>query len=375
MNNQYISTQNAPRRELFAAANSGQGFRSFYQEVFGAPSIERRYLIKGGPGCGKSSFMKRIAAICEERGIAVEYYRCSSDPDSIDGIIAGGKVALFDATAPHVFDPQIAGAKDEIVDLGLFWNSDALFEFRDRISELIEQKRRDYSGAYRFLEAALSVSKGSDELVLPLVKRGKLEGAAARILRDLPNGEGYSYRIGIGSSVGMKGRCRLDYYTSAAKKVIAVEDYMGVGGLFIAAVANEAVRKHCAICVSYDPIDLTSPDAVLFEESGTSFVLVGSEKEKNSYSGYEKTVRCKRFVDVSACGIREWNYIKREHKSARRIYDSLCECASECMQRAGEKHFELEKIYGAAMDFEALGRFCKSFGEKIFDFIAGRSTQ
>ena len=36
----------AENRDFFAAANSGRGFISFYNEIFNCERIERRYLIK-----------------------------------------------------------------------------------------------------------------------------------------------------------------------------------------------------------------------------------------------------------------------------------------------------------------------------------------
>ena len=65
-------------REFCAAANSQNGFVSFYSEIFYRQGIRRRYLIKGGPGTGKSTFMKKIAKDASEQGYSVEYYRCSS---------------------------------------------------------------------------------------------------------------------------------------------------------------------------------------------------------------------------------------------------------------------------------------------------------
>ena len=38
------------RVELFAAANSGRGFYSYYPQIFERQELEKRYLIKGGPG-------------------------------------------------------------------------------------------------------------------------------------------------------------------------------------------------------------------------------------------------------------------------------------------------------------------------------------
>lgn len=78
--------------------------------------IQKRYLIKGRPGSGKSTFMKKIASALLNQGIDVEIYHCSMDPNSLDMIVARElSVALFDCTPPHEYAP-LAG-KDEIIDL------------------------------------------------------------------------------------------------------------------------------------------------------------------------------------------------------------------------------------------------------------------
>ena len=58
--------------------------------------------VVGESGCGKSTLMKRVAAAAEERGLQVEYIRCSGDPDSLDAILLPEKkTAIVDGTAPH----------------------------------------------------------------------------------------------------------------------------------------------------------------------------------------------------------------------------------------------------------------------------------
>ena len=47
-------------RQCFAASNSCEGFKSYYGEIFAGPGIERLYVIKGGPGTGKSHFMRTV---------------------------------------------------------------------------------------------------------------------------------------------------------------------------------------------------------------------------------------------------------------------------------------------------------------------------
>ena len=84
------------RSAYFAAVNSGRGFVSLFEGIFFGESITRRYIIKGGPGTGKSSFMRRVGQRALGEGRGVEYYYCSSDTASLDGVVIDGSVAIFD---------------------------------------------------------------------------------------------------------------------------------------------------------------------------------------------------------------------------------------------------------------------------------------
>ena len=117
------------REAYFAAANGRDGFYSYFKECFDRPEIEKLYVIKGAPGTGKSKFMNDVSALAEAKGGYVKYYYCSSDPNSLDGVIArteSGAVAILDGTAPHNRDAVIPGAIDEIANLGDAFDSDKL---------------------------------------------------------------------------------------------------------------------------------------------------------------------------------------------------------------------------------------------------------
>lgn len=365
MSDEHVKT---PARELFAAANSGRGFCSFYGEIFSPERTERRYLIKGGPGTGKSSLMRRVAGEAESRGYGVEYYKCSSDHTSLDAILIDGRVALIDSTAPHAIEPGIVGARDEIVDLGTFWNSASLRERVAEIETLGNEKSARYRAAYRYLEAAEALDAHSREVVAPYVKREKLRRAAERLVATLPMGDGYRYRTGICSSIGMKGRQRLDFYESAAEKIYAVRDAMSVGSLFLAAIADAAVAKRASIVVSYDPIDLASPDAILFEDSSVAFILCSSQDEERLGDKLAGRVNAKRFLshDIST---EKGRRAKAEYRFDRREREAMIDSACEQLSLAGEAHFSLERIYGESMDFAALERFTKSLEVAICDSL------
>ena len=91
-------------RKYFAASNSAEGFKSYYANVFDKNDFSKIYVIKGGPGTGKSSFMREIASRADEKGFSAILIYCSSDPASLDGVILPElKIAVLDGTPPHTY--------------------------------------------------------------------------------------------------------------------------------------------------------------------------------------------------------------------------------------------------------------------------------
>ncbi|MBQ2999180.1 MAG: hypothetical protein IJD64_01830, partial [Clostridia bacterium] len=235
----------------FAAANSGEGFCSFYPSVFEGKEIQKRYIIKGGPGTGKSSFLRGVAEEAQRRGMSIEEYRCSSDPTSLDGIVLDGRIALLDGTAPHLADTDLPGARDEIVNLGEFWDAQRLSLRYNDIVSYGALKANAYRRGYRYLSAAMAVDAACASLVFPSVREEKLRAAARRMLAPIPEGNGASIKAGLADSIGMRGRVRFDSYEKEAKKLYVVDDYYGTGVLFLSALVSEGERKGLAMRVSY----------------------------------------------------------------------------------------------------------------------------
>ena len=104
--------------QYFLGGNTVRGFVSFYSGFCRGPE-DFLWVIKGGPGCGKSSFMKTIGRAAEEKGLDVEYVLCSGDPES--------------------------GAAGLYLDLSRFYDRLALQPER----RTIEQLQRRYQSLYR----------------------------------------------------------------------------------------------------------------------------------------------------------------------------------------------------------------------------------
>ena len=50
------------RIEFFLGANSPSGFYSLYDHLLPPETASAIYILKGGPGCGKSTLMRKVAA-------------------------------------------------------------------------------------------------------------------------------------------------------------------------------------------------------------------------------------------------------------------------------------------------------------------------
>ena len=152
-------------RHYFPGNNTPQGFFSYYRYILGQREANRIICIKGGPGTGKSTFMKNIGQRFAELGEDIDYLHCSSDENSLDGVILKNRrIALIDGTSPHITDPVTPGAVDKIVNLGEFWNEEGIAACKDEIIDLNEDCSRWYRIAYNYLNAAKSVFRSLEEV-------------------------------------------------------------------------------------------------------------------------------------------------------------------------------------------------------------------
>lgn len=88
--------------DFFLGANTPQGFVSRFDQLADPAEGWRKFIIKGGPGTGKSGMMKRLAAELSSRTNRLELIHCSSDVGSLDAVIAADlKASIADGTAPH----------------------------------------------------------------------------------------------------------------------------------------------------------------------------------------------------------------------------------------------------------------------------------
>ena len=60
----------------FLGANTPEGFISLFDELYDPAEDWRAYIIKGGPGTGKSRLMRRVADELEQAGYTAQRVLC-----------------------------------------------------------------------------------------------------------------------------------------------------------------------------------------------------------------------------------------------------------------------------------------------------------
>ena len=337
--------------KYFCAVNSGTGFISYYSELI--RKAERVFIIKGGPGTGKSSFMRRVSADAKKIGKDVKLFYCSSDPESLDAILINNKILFLDGTAPHSVDTEIPGARDSLIDLGAFWDSAALIGQRNRIRRLSSEKKRAFSRAYNYLAAAKEVVLARDTSLSPFIFREKIKGASERALSRVPKGKAFEISTTVTSSFGMKGSVSFDTLKSISEETVSVSDQFGTSHLFLEQLVKCAESKKLSVTVSRDPLIPERADAVLINGIGRLYY---------KGSGGNKHVNMLRFIDTELS-----KELKSSLKQSQALISELIAFAEKSFANAARYHFELEKIYGETMDFAAKEEFTDNFLSEMFD--------
>ena len=134
-----------PSVDFFLGATTPAGFKGYFAPLRREPGMQL-VLLKSGPGCGKSTLMKRLARAAQDKGEPIQRIHCASDPDSLDGVVfLRQKRAIIDATAPHVVEPEAPGADERVLSLYHTIDADALHPHKDEVTALFAQKAAEFS--------------------------------------------------------------------------------------------------------------------------------------------------------------------------------------------------------------------------------------
>ncbi len=340
----------------FLGANSCEGFASLYGTF---PGENRTIVIKGGPGSGKSSIMKKAAGEALKRGYFVEYCYCSSDAESLDGIrIPELSLCMVDGTPPHLTEPRFPGAVDEIFYTGQFWDGKKLRENAEEIQKFSADIKGCFARAYRYLSAAGKAREDIRIAAEKITEKLKLQKFASSLLgKHLKVSKGEAIlRPRFLSGIAPQGLVvHRDTVYTMAKTVYVLQDTYGISSLFLDRILEEATQYNQEIYVFYDPLTPSVVQHIVLPQAEVGFVTSNKIHPFEPQNAYR--IHLERFLQNE-------DSLKLHYKSTEKLTEACLKEALSCLKREKTLHDDLEEFYIEAMDFGkfngAVNRFVKN---------------
>ncbi len=330
----------------FLSNNTAYGFYSNYE--YELKDMDKVILIKGGPGTGKSSILKRIATLAKARGYEYELWYCSGDPRSLDGVmIKQLKTAIIDATAPHAIGADLPIIRDKIYDLANSLDYDKIIQYKDIIIKGINDKKQCYANAYRHLKCALCHLNNQLDIEDKRVNKSELRTYASVLAKDLRQKRN---SINEGRRLFSKAICasgESEYFDHLkGKRTYIVEGLKRSKQIFFD-IIKELGGADVYIL---NPLNPHIVDGIIV----------------NDVAVVDDNCNC----DLDNCDRIDLGVYEKDGESADREQKDVeiqTAFAKEWLNKAREYHLKLEEYFISAMDFKNNDSMLKDIISDVFD--------
>ncbi|OIQ60302.1 hypothetical protein MOTE_07030 [Moorella thermoacetica] len=364
-------------RKVFPGGNTCEGFYSFYDYII-EPDATRIFIVKGGPGVGKSTFMRKIGEAMLTRGYNVEYHCCSSDNDSLDAVVIPAiKVALIDGTAPHVVDPKNPGAVDEIIHLGDFWDEALMRAHKDEILKANARVDRLFRIAYSALREAKVIRDEWESYIAECMCESQVNRAVAGFIQaifsgvvpryDRPARVRHLFATAITPDGIVTGHVESllqdvqQIYTLAGEPGSGVPQVLG-------RIADLAHEKGLYTEVYHCPFNPRNIDLVILPEIKVAAMNVQPPHSYDPSSLPDLTamkLNLSSFIDRDKLAV-----YSHELSSAAYRYHACLDRAVAYIRQAKLTNDYIEKFYVPAMNFEAINAKRQEILQRILNYAA-----
>ncbi|MDD5934467.1 MAG: PRK06851 family protein [Clostridiales bacterium] len=353
-------------KHYFTCANSAKGFQNLFDSNLA--DLQKLYILKGGPGTGKSTLMKKIGENYQLKGFDVEYIHCSSDPDSLDGMIVRDLgVGIVDGTKPHVIEPKAPGAVEEYVNLGIAWDIKRLEEATKEIKELSNKIAECYPNVYEQFQKALKVHDEWERVYISNMNMTAANQLTEQVIEKIFSGveekeHGRVYHRFFGGATSKGAVDFVENLTSDIKTRYFIKGRPGSGkSTMLKKILRSAEDLGLDIEVYHCGLDPDSLDMLLFPTlSVCIFDSTAPHEYEPSRTGdsiidmYQKAIRF---------GTDEENELKLNGIKDR--YRCLLNMGMFYLERAKQFHDELESYYINVTNFQLINEITDNLIQKI----------
>jgi len=349
-------------RRMFFGGNTASGFHSFHDNIIGLNG-RRFFILKGMPGGGKSSLMKKIGEYVIDKGYNVEFHHCPSDPESLDSILIRELgVAIADGTAPHVMDPIYPGLKEKIVDLTQFIDGENLKENEDKIIKAKKDNKKAYYRAFSYLGAAKNIyelivktnSSGVDFKGLNMVYLDLIEEIFSK---DPEKAEEVLFKERHAFSTANTPEGVVDYTDTlldGIERIYYIDGEIGTGkSTLIKRIADECKMRDYSIEIYHNSTFPEKIETLIIKDLNTCIT-----SNANGASFPHTHIDLNRYFNK-----------KVKNKADYQMYDLLFKKAINALADARKNHDIIEKIYIPTINYDRVNEVRERILEEIIDIM------
>ena len=338
----------------FLGANTGAGYCSFFSHFLRQPG-RCVHILKGGPGCGKSTFLRRVGERAQQLGLHTVYLHCSGDPGSLDGVFfPETNTGYLDGTAPHVCDPVLFGITGDYLDLGAFCRTKLLDT--ERIRQLSMDCPLFYRRAYEYLAAAAALdARKQPGLLFPEDRAAARRRAAGTALREFgavkKDAVPGRFEKRFLRAITCEGRAAFPQTVEAlAERVYLLDNDCGLAEDYLRVIREHALRRGLTLIVCPDPLLPERTEAVLVPDLHLAFLT--ADAELPCPHAAVRHIRLDAIPDSARL-----RALRTRMRADKRLQQQAIDAAIRQLQAAKLLHDELEAVYQPCMDFDALTAF------------------
>lgn len=353
-------------KNYYAGGNTARGFRHFYDSNL--QDLDRLFILKGGPGTGKSSLMKSIGQKFSDQGYDIELLHCSSDNNSIDGLIIPAiRTGIVDGTAPHVIEPKAPGAVEQYVNLGMAWDADQLATHKKEILELTSEISNSFNTAYSTFEKALRIHDEWEKIYIENMDFNQANLLTTELIQrflgeiSLHKDSDIRHRY-LGAATPQGAVDFVPNLTEDVAKRYFIKGRPGSGkSTMLKKIAAAAQERGLDVEIYHCGFDPNSLDMVILREVGIA--IFDSTAPHEYFPERENDEIVDMYQRAITPGTDEKYAAELEDISNR--YSEKMKEAISYLAKAKALHDDLENIYINAMNFDIVNQIKEGIEEEI----------
>lgn len=346
--------------KYFLGESTPNGFKTYFTNEINTDGFYT-YILKGGPGTGKSTLMKKIALEFSDKE-DIEIYICSSDPHSFDAVLLkDSKIIVVDGTAPHVFDCKYPGVCQSIIDLGECWDAEILKENKEKIIAVINENAQWHLRCKKYISALASINSDIFSIGKMAVNSDKLKAFCGRFSKK--------YFPKTDKADGTVKYKKLSALTENGYQTHSFENYQNVFLMNDSYYAgtDEFLQIMCEIALSKG-LDVIISENSLFNEPVFEHLLIPELSmafiASNNITGIicedAKVINFGRFYYKDIVGAK-----KQRIEFSKKAAGELMSEAASSLKNAKLLHDKIESYYIESVDFEKINKISDMLMQKI----------